>query len=139
MASLSASIEEAGARGDVERVNALEAHLWLDGPRGPEGRVGGAVRALFLEMNGIALRAPSPGAERESPPALPRLGALRVPTRVVCGELDRPHFQELCALLARTLPGADLRMMPGCAHLPNLEQPRLFETLVRELLGRLEA
>ncbi|WP_164017610.1 alpha/beta fold hydrolase [Pyxidicoccus trucidator] len=138
VASLAASIEEAEGRGDVERVNALEARLWLDGPQGPEGRVDGAARALFLEMNGVALRAPSPGAEREPPPALPRLGELRVPTRVVYGDLDLPHLQERCALLARGIPGADLRVMPGCAHLPNLEQPRAFETLVRELLERLD-
>ncbi|MCY1019237.1 alpha/beta hydrolase [Pyxidicoccus sp. MSG2] len=139
VARLYASIEEAEARGEVERVNALEAHLWLDGPQGPEGRVGGAARALFLEMNGVALRAPSPGAAQEPPPALPRLGELRVPTRVVCGDLDVPHLKERCALLAHSIPGADLRMMPGCAHLPNLEQPRVFELLVRELLARLDA
>ncbi|MCP3140169.1 alpha/beta fold hydrolase [Pyxidicoccus xibeiensis] len=139
VARLSAHLEEAEARGDVERVNALEAHLWLDGPDSPEGRVGGAARALFLDMNGIALRAPSPGVEREPPPALPRLGELRVPTRVVCGDLDVPHLQERCALLARGIPGADLRVMAGCAHLPNLEQPRAFALRVRELLERLGA
>jgi pimeloyl-ACP methyl ester carboxylesterase len=139
VARLYASIEEAEARGDVERVNALETHLWLDGPQGPEGRVGGAARALFLEMNGVALRAHSPGAAQEPLPAMPRLGELRVPTRVVCGDLDVPHLQERCALLARDIPAADLRMMQGCAHLPNLEQPRVFEMLVRELLARLDA
>jgi pimeloyl-ACP methyl ester carboxylesterase len=86
-------------------------------------------------MNGAALRAPSPGEEREPPEALPRLGALRVPTLLLCGDLDAPHLQERCALLARLIPGAELRVMPGCAHLPNLEQPRAFEAHVRELLG----
>lgn len=136
VARLSALIEEAEARGDVDRINALEAHLWLDGPQCPEGRVGGAVRALFLEMNGVALRAPSPGTVREPPPAMPRLGELRVPTRVLRGDLDVPHLQERCALLARTIPGADLCMLPDCAHLPNLEQPHAFQSRVRELLAR---
>ena len=38
----------------VDAINALEAHAWLDGPLAPDGRVGGAVRDLFLAMNDIA-------------------------------------------------------------------------------------
>jgi pimeloyl-ACP methyl ester carboxylesterase len=134
VARLYAQIEEAEARGEVDRVNALEAHLWLDGPEAPEGRVGGEARALFLAMNGAALRAPSPGTAREPPPALPRLGELRVPTRVVCGDLDLPHLQARCAELASRIPGAELCVLRGAAHLPNLEQPRAFEEQVRALL-----
>jgi pimeloyl-ACP methyl ester carboxylesterase len=139
VAQLYARIEEAEARGDFAQLNALEAQLWLDGPEAPEGRVGGAARALFLDMNGAALRAPSPGEPREPPPAWPRLGELRVPTRVVHGDRDLAHLQERCARLARAIPRADLRVLQGCAHLPNLEQPRVFEALVRELLERLDA
>jgi len=138
VARLHARIAEAEAGGDLERVNGLEAQLWLDGPGSPEGRVGGEARALFLEMNGAALRAASPGTEREPAPALPRLGEVGVPTRVLCGDRDLPHIQERCALLARSIPGAELHVLQGCAHLPNLEQPRAFEQQVRELLQRLD-
>ena len=56
------ALAAAEARGDLDAVNRLEAEIWLDGPLQAPGRVGGAVRELFLEMNGTALRAPSPGA-----------------------------------------------------------------------------
>src|SRR5947207_12987770 len=44
-------MERAEAASDVDAINALEAHAWLDGPLSPEGRVGGAARDLFLAMN----------------------------------------------------------------------------------------
>lgn len=52
-------VDRAEATSDIDRINALEAHAWLDGPLAREGRVGGPVRELFLAMNEIALRASS--------------------------------------------------------------------------------
>ena len=63
---------------DLERLNRLEARLWLDGVLGKEGRVQCQLRNLFLDMNGIALRAPQPGEETVPPPAWPRLGEVTV-------------------------------------------------------------
>lgn len=50
-ARLDRLLDAAAAAGDLEEVNRLEMWLWLDGPSQPEGRVGGATRALALEMN----------------------------------------------------------------------------------------
>jgi pimeloyl-ACP methyl ester carboxylesterase len=131
IAGLAARIGHAEAAGDLDAVNALEAHLWLDGPLEPEGRVGGAARALFLEMNAIALRAAPLGREEQPPPALPRLPALRIPTLVLCGDRDLPHIQDRSALIARTVPNARLQLLRGAAHLPNLEQPQEFTETLR--------
>ncbi len=51
---------------DLDALNRLEARFWLDGVPAPEGRVTGATRDLFLEMNGRALAAPDPGEEDRS-------------------------------------------------------------------------
>jgi pimeloyl-ACP methyl ester carboxylesterase len=51
-AELNRRIEAADAAGDLDEVGRLEAWMWLDGPAAPEGRVGGAARELFLQMNG---------------------------------------------------------------------------------------
>ena len=67
-AELDAMIETAEAAGEIDEVNRLEAWMWLDGPTADEGRVGGPARELFLDMNGRALRAESPGKEAEMPP-----------------------------------------------------------------------
>src|ERR1019366_6054351 len=48
-------ITRAWAEKDLDEVNRLETWLWLDGPAGPEGRVGGSARTLALAMNKVIL------------------------------------------------------------------------------------
>ena len=69
--------------------------MWLDGPASEEGRVGGPVRELLLEMNGRALRAKSPGAVAEIPAAWRRLGEIMAPTLVMIGRLDAEDIQAI--------------------------------------------
>ena len=125
-AALVAGIEAAERAHDFARANALEAHLWLDGPASLEGRVQGPVRELFLAMNAITWHAPQVGHEQPPPPAWPRLAEVRAPALVLVGDHDLPHLVERCEHLARTLPDARLHVMHGTAHLPNLEQPEAF-------------
>jgi pimeloyl-ACP methyl ester carboxylesterase len=115
-------------------VNRIEAHLWLDGPRAAEGRVQGSARDLFLRMNIIPLKSPSPGKEEAAQDSFKRLKEIASPTLVVWGDLDFPHVQERCALLARRIKGARSAVMPGTAHLPNLEQPKQFNALLEVFL-----
>lgn len=119
-------IGAAEERGDVDEVNRLEAHYWLDGPTSAEGRVRGAARELFLDMNGRALRAEDPGEERPRPPAWPRLEAVALPTLVLTCELDEPSGTALAAAAAERIPGATLRELSGVAHLPQVERPELL-------------
>ena len=130
-----ADLDDAEARGDVDRVNAIEAHLWLDGPQSPEGRVAGAARALFLDMNGKALRHPPLTRERAAPPAVERLGDIAAPTLVVVGDLDFPHVRIRASEIAKAIPRAQLVTMPGCAHLPSLEVPDAFNKIAAGFLG----
>jgi len=62
-------IEAAEAAGDLDQVNELEVHYWLDGVDQPVGRVAGDARQLMMEMNLRALRAAPVGPARERPPA----------------------------------------------------------------------
>jgi pimeloyl-ACP methyl ester carboxylesterase len=120
-AELNARIEAAEAAGDLDEVGRLEAWMWLDGPSAEEGRVGGAARELFLEMNGRALRAEDPGDEAELPPAWPRLGEITAPTLVLIGRLDAEDTQVVDEQAAAIIPGARLRWLDGVAHVPHLE------------------
>src|SRR3546814_18367271 len=75
-------LEEAEEEEDLDRINLLEAWMWLDGPDSEEGRVGGALRELFLAMNATALYAPDPGPET-NPAAFPAAYARRSEERRV--------------------------------------------------------
>ena len=134
---LDAAADDAYDRGDLAEANRLEAHLWLDGPLAPEGRVGEAKRALFLEMNGRALEAPSPGEEVEAPSAFERLGELAMPTLVIVGDLDMSLMLDRGRQVTELAPNARLEVMEGTAHLPQLEQPTVFASLVGEFLSGL--
>ncbi|WP_299402344.1 alpha/beta hydrolase [Acaryochloris sp. IP29b_bin.148] len=90
------ALETAEQAGDMEQVNAIEVNLWLDGPMSPLGRVGGEIRDLLFDMNGIALRMPELTQEREPPSAYERLSDLRVPTLVIWGALDFAEIKVAC-------------------------------------------
>jgi len=125
------AISTATAQGDLDKKNELQAHAWLDGPLSPPGRVGGEARELFLSMNGTALRATNPGvATEEEPSAWENLEAIRTPTLVMWGDLDMPYLQERCELLAQRIPGAQSLVLAGTAHLPALEAPQGFNSVV---------
>jgi len=124
--------ETAEARGDLATVNRLEARVWLDGPTAPEGRVAGATRELFLDMNGIALDADDPGEQHHAGAAWDRLAEIAVPTLLLVGDLDLRYIREGVAHAAATIPGARLVELPGVAHLPHLEGD---ERTLREIAG----
>jgi pimeloyl-ACP methyl ester carboxylesterase len=115
--------------GDHDTLNELEAVIWLDGPFHP-GRVTGAARDLFLDMNRIALEAPDPGEKRDGVDAWQDAAAIAVPTLVMIGEHDLDHTQGGAVHLAATIPGARLVELSGVAHLPHLEND---ETTLREI------
>jgi 3-oxoadipate enol-lactonase len=62
------------------------------------------------------------------------VSAIRAPTLVISGGDDVAAPPQDGALLAGSIPGAELTVLPECAHLANVEQPALF---TGALLGHL--
>jgi pimeloyl-ACP methyl ester carboxylesterase len=115
---------------DIDELNRVEAHAWLDGWSAPEGRVQGPPRELFLEMNAIALSSPDPGPEEERPPAWDRVTTIEAPTLVLCGDLD-VVCHAASDHLVRSIPGARAERLEGTGHLPHLEgHDRCLEAVV---------
>ncbi|MET0929180.1 MAG: alpha/beta hydrolase [Aeromicrobium sp.] len=113
------------------RIAAL-AHLWLDGPVGPEGRVGGAPRELFAAMNRRILEiGAAEGAGEAGVDAWTRLGEVSVPALCTWGDLDIPADLPFYEESARRLGQGPAQILPGVAHLPGLERPDVVADLVR--------
>lgn len=129
------ALDEAEEAEDMERVNAIESNLWLDGPTSPNGRVSGTTRKLFLDMNRIALNAPDLNKEIEPPSAYDRLEGLSLPTLVINGDLDFPHIKERCQYIVDSIPNAKRKEVLGTAHLPNLERPEIVIELLKDFLN----
>jgi pimeloyl-ACP methyl ester carboxylesterase len=125
--------------GDLERVSELEVQIWVDGPgREPED-VPAAVRDLVREMNLIALRNDVAGLGEElppEPPAVDRLVEIRAPSLVIVGDSDQPRTTATAGLLESELPNVRKVVMPGVAHLPNMERPEEFNRIVLDFLER---
>jgi pimeloyl-ACP methyl ester carboxylesterase len=131
IASIVTELEAAEQSGDLDRLNALEARLWLDGALGADGRITGDLRQLVLDMNRIALHAPAMPSLRQPPEALARLEQIAVPTLVLWGDLDFPHLQQRCAEIVRRVPGAVGQVIEGTGHLPTMEQPARCAAVIR--------
>ncbi len=66
---------------------------------------------------------------------VPLLHRLRVPTLVVCGELDQATPPALNKAIAEKVAGAKYIELPGCGHCPPLEQPEAFLKAIKDFVG----
>ncbi len=128
--------------GDLERAAELEVQVWVDGPRRGPDEVDAALRAKVREMDLLALRheAAAQGQSEEQkpqPPAAGRLAEVRAPTLVIMGDRDALISLSSGAALAAGIPGARRLVIEGTAHLPNMEQPALFNQVVVDFLAGL--
>jgi pimeloyl-ACP methyl ester carboxylesterase len=112
----------------------IRTTLWLDGPLQSEGRVIGAVRKLFYEMNFDALGLPPTGTNTDPPIAYQRLGEISVPTLVMCGNLDLPGIQERSRYLAANVSRGTFCEVSDTAHLPSLERPQEVTNVIAKFI-----
>lgn len=132
-----AAEEEALAREDLVAATELNLRMWVDGIRRDPGDVSGAIREQVREMQMNIFSQPQPAdvIEKElEPPAIVRLSNIVIPTLVVVGDKDVAEFQTISKLIARSVQHGRLALMPGTAHLPNMEKPAEFNRLVRDFL-----
>lgn len=129
--------EDAWERGDLDLVNRVQAHEWLDGPRAQSGRVGGAARELFLDMNALALGKPQLTQEDVRPDAWSRTETVNTPALLMVGSEDFSAIIERHEVLSETMPNAFAVVLDGVAHIPSIERPDLVNSLLIEFLDAL--
>ena len=130
--------EDAWERGDRDMLNRVQAHEWLDGPRTQSGRVGGAVRELFLDMNAIALGKPELTLEERRPAAWPRVAEVGAPTLLLVGDEDFTALIDRHEHLSEEMPNAFAAVLEGVAHIPSIERPGLVNSMLLEFLDAIE-
>ena len=75
----------------------------------------------------------------ERPDSTPSLGQIRVPTLVVTGGADTIIPPSESEALAKSIPGAELRVIPDAGHLVAFEKPAEFNAALEEWLQRAAA
>ena len=81
------------------------------------------------------------GVQAERPSLYDLVGEMRkltVPTLILTGDEDWPCL-EPGILMKREIPSAALSVMPNCGHTINLEDPDLFNRIVGDFVGQVEA
>jgi 3-oxoadipate enol-lactonase len=68
-----------------------------------------------------------------------QLATIRCPTRVVVGAEDLGTPVAMARDIADAIPGSDLHVLDGAAHLSNVEQPERFNVLLTTFLQRVSS
>jgi pimeloyl-ACP methyl ester carboxylesterase len=127
--------------GDLDAAVELNLRMWVDGPHRGRDAVDPAVRAKVGEMQRRAFEVQlgaEPGEHRRpEPPAAERLEEVSAPALVIVGDADVPDVLERAELLGQRIPNARKVVLPGVAHMVNLERPEEFLRLVRDFLDGL--
>lgn len=63
-----------------------------------------------------------------------RVGAIRAPCIIACGAADRAAPITASQTLAQLVPGADLRVIPGAAHIPLLHHAGECTSILKTIL-----
>lgn len=129
--------------GNVDHAVEINLRTWVDGPHRRQHEVDPAMRAHVGEMQRRALEVQvaayadpehRPEEDAFDPPASARLAEISAPTLVVVGDLDQPDILALADRVAAEIPGARKVVVPGTAHVPNLERPDQVSELFLEFL-----
>ena len=119
----------------------LETQIWVDGPGQPSDRVDPALRARVHDWILTNYQAEKAEGQPQvlDPPAAGRLGEVRVPVLAITGDLDEAGAEGTSRHLAASVAHGRYEMIPGTAHMLNMEQPERFNRLVLEFLAEVDA
>lgn len=127
---LETSIARLAADGVAATADRISATWFLQGDRAPGYP---ATRDIARQASPAAARnALCAMRDWDGRSALPRL---TMPTRILWGDQDRSYRWPQVAALWQGIPGAGLGVIPGASHAIHMENPALFNGMVRDFLS----
>ncbi|HKJ26628.1 MAG TPA: alpha/beta hydrolase [Anaerolineales bacterium] len=123
---------------DLETAAEMEVRVWVDGFNQPVGRAAEAIREKVRMMDLIALqnekKAPEGLEKVMEPKAGTRLNEFNMPVLFLCGSLDDDEIQVAHQEMAAKMPKAELMILDGLAHMPNMEAPTTFNAILLDFV-----
>jgi len=128
----------ADASGDRDRIIEAFMEAWTYGPK---RKAGDLPQALVDRVKGMMRRSleaenKESAEARLAPLAAGRLGEIKAPTLAIVGDLDMPDILEIVDLLGKNVADFEKVVIPGVAHMVNLEKPDEFGAAVRRFLKK---
>lgn len=133
--AMAAATQEAIARGGVAAAQELTLEEPLLQPTLREAEVQQALAAQVRTYSGWHWLHDDPVIAPQ-PTAYTRLETVSAPTLVITGENDQRDIHGVAAALASRIPGASSILIPGAAHMVNLEAADEFNEAVLAFLAR---
>ena len=130
-------------QGDLERASELQIRIWVDGMHREPDEVDAQVRQQASAMNKVAVNngtaaiADMQPLNPLDPPAVERLHEVHTPTLILAGALDHPEIHRAADMMAGAIPDAQTLLIPDSAHVPNMEQPEIFNRAVLDFLSNI--
>jgi 3-oxoadipate enol-lactonase len=126
---------------DFKRLVEAETALWVDGPGQSPDRAPATVRRQVHDWIAESYRDHTEETQPQilDPPAVGRLGEVKVPTLVIVGDVDTTGTVAACRKIADEIAGARLEVFRGIAHMLPMEEPERFTGLVLEFLADVDA
>jgi pimeloyl-ACP methyl ester carboxylesterase len=90
---------------------------------------------LMTSLEGYLYCSQAMGKRR---PLLEELSQIRVPTLIICGELDEP-FLEPSQRMHAAIPDSELVIIAGAGHTPTLEKPQEFNEALLSFFIRVDS
>lgn len=138
-----AEAEKAYKAGDLDLVAEIETQIWFDGTERAPQQVNQAMRKLAYEMNRKALDHEAKKLGKRLPntdvQAFDRLKELNIPVLVIVGAHDTPYILAAADYMIEKISSARKARIEDAAHLPNMDQPQEFQTIVNAFLESLSS
>ena len=118
------------------RTDAMLPKMLTDATRAGRPQLAAEVRAMMARQSPGGVTAALRGM-MERPDRTSWLPSIDVPTLIITSDGDALIPQTEGAALAQAIPRSKLVVIPGAAHLSNVENPNAFNNAVREFLATL--
>lgn len=127
---------------DFDTCTAIVMQAYIAGPKRKLDDIPSEVREhcdkMLRDMWAIPDEHDLGEAQPLDPPALERLTDISAPTLVIQGDYDVEDHLIISPLLVEKIPGAAYVTIENTAHLPNIEQPMVFNDALRHFLSTLK-
>ncbi|MEV6912328.1 alpha/beta hydrolase [Amycolatopsis sp. NPDC051071] len=129
-------LEEAGAAGDLPAAIECILRMWVDGPRRAPADVDQDVRRLCQELytHTITRHGLTGFTLMDELRAIERAAELTPRTLTLVGELDASDIHDVAGLIDSEAHDARKLVVPGVAHMINLERPAEFSRILLDFL-----
>ncbi|QOR68313.1 alpha/beta hydrolase [Cytobacillus suaedae] len=124
--------------GNLEKTIELMCNGWVMGPNRNQDMVSKDVVNLFSEMVKETYAKEAKGKGRMLFPekkAIERVEEIKIPTLLVTSEYDFPEFRKIAIFLHEKIEDSKITMIPGTAHMLNMEKPKEFNETVLDFLS----